>query len=73
MPHDTKQKRKDLLRGMVFFSHVGIIIASCVLIGVLAGRFFDRRLGTSPWLLLIFSLVGTAAAFKALFDLAKKK
>jgi F0F1-type ATP synthase assembly protein I len=32
----------------------------------------DSLLGTAPWLLLVFSLLGAAAAFKSLIDMAKR-
>ncbi|NLV86096.1 MAG: AtpZ/AtpI family protein [Clostridiales bacterium] len=48
-------------------------MAACVLIGVFLGRFLDNLLGTSPWLLLLFSLLGAGAAFKTLLDLGQKK
>ncbi|NLK39801.1 MAG: hypothetical protein GX303_06125 [Clostridiales bacterium] len=44
-----------------------------MLIGVLIGRFLDNLLGTTPWLLLVFSLCGAGAAFKAIFDQSGKK
>ena len=47
-------------------THVGITIAACILIGVYAGRYLDRVLGTSPWLLILFSLLGAAAAFRTI-------
>ena len=72
MPHDRKQQRNNLLQGLSLFSQIGFSMASCVLFGVLAGKFLDTRLGTSPWLLLLFSLVGVAASFKVLFDLVKR-
>ena len=72
MPHNDKQQRKNLLRGLTLFSQIGISMASCVLLGVFVGQFLDRRFDTSPWFLLVFSLVGVAAAYKALFDWAKR-
>ena len=71
--HKQKKERSKLLRALSFSSQIGVTSASCVLIGVLGGKFLDDRLGTAPWLLLIFSLLGVAAAIKALFDLGKKK
>ena len=47
-------------------THVGITIAACIVIGVFAGRYLDRVLGTSPWLLILFSLLGAAAAFRTI-------
>ena len=67
------KQRKELLNALSFFSQVGIMMASCVLVGVFLGKFLDDLLGTSPWLLLVLSLLGAAASFKAMFDLAYKK
>ncbi|MGI6161248.1 MAG: AtpZ/AtpI family protein [Christensenellales bacterium] len=61
------------MKALSFFSQIGITMAACVLIGVFLGRFLDNLLNTSPWLLLLFSLLGVGAALKALFDLAAKK
>jgi ATP synthase protein I len=72
-PKGDKPPGKEFLRALSFFSQIGITMAACVLIGVLLGRFLDSLMGTSPWLLLLFSLLGAGAAFKALFDLANKK
>ena len=72
MRQNDKQQRKSLLRELTLFSQIGINMASCVLLGVFAGQFLDRRFNTSPWLLLVFSLAGVAAAYKALFDWAKR-
>ena len=72
MSNNNKEQRHKLLHALSFFSQVGITMAACVFIGVLLGGAFDRLLGTAPWLLLIFSLLGVGAAFKSLFDLANK-
>ena len=65
----SQNERRELLRAISFLSQIGITMAACVLVGVLLGRFLDNFFGTSPWLLIIFSFLGMAAAFKALFDL----
>lgn len=72
--HDkiSKQDRKNVMRALGMMTHIGLTMAGCVLGGVLLGLFLDSRLGTSPWLVIVFSLVGCVAAFKALFDIAKK-
>ncbi|MCL2741750.1 MAG: AtpZ/AtpI family protein [Oscillospiraceae bacterium] len=58
---------------VAFFSQVGLTIIVCILAGVLAGRFLDEKLGTSPWILLLCSLLGLGAAFRAIFLLGGKK
>ena len=73
MGQNDKRQSKNFLRGLVLFSQIGISMAFCVLLGVLVGGFLDRRLETSPWLLMIFSIIGVAASFKVLYDFTKKK
>jgi len=76
MSQDNKNRRKErseLLAALSSLSQLGILIASCVIIGVLAGRFLDNLFGTSPWLLLLLSLLGVGAAFKSMFDFLNKK
>ena len=73
MPDDNKKKRNEFVKALSMLSQIGIIMVACVLIGVFLGSFLDKRLGTSPWLLLVFSLLGVAAAFKSIYDYAKKK
>lgn len=70
-PGRDERQTKELLRALSFFSQIGITMAACVFIGVFVGRYLDSLLGTSPWLLLLFSFLGAAAAFKALFELGK--
>ncbi|GAA0491140.1 hypothetical protein IRB23SM22_19020 [Alkalibacterium sp. s-m-22] len=67
-----KEKNSETLRALANFSHIGVMIAASILIGVLLGRFLDNRLGSSPWLLLVFSLLGVGAAIKYLFDMPTK-
>lgn len=70
---DNKEQRREIIRALSLFSQFGITVAACVAIGVLGGKYLDEFFGTSPWLLIIFSLLGVAAAFKSMFDLANKK
>ena len=70
---DKKKQRGEVVRALSHISQLGVTMAACVLIGVFLGMFLDRLLGTGPWLLLVCSLLGMAAAFKTLFDIANKK
>lgn len=72
---DSEQERKirnDLMKGLSMLSQIGITIIVCVLIGVFFGRFLDSHFGTSPWFLLVFTLIGVGAAFKYLYDLTMR-
>ena len=74
MPKNEDQKHnRELLRGLYMISQIGFTIAACVIIGVLLGRFLDGVFGTSPILLLVFSLLGAGAGFKAIYELVKSK
>lgn len=70
---DDRNQRRNLVRAITFYSQISITMIACILIGVFLGRFLDGFFNTSPWLLLIFSLLGVGAAFKALLDLGQKK
>ncbi|HBT64732.1 MAG TPA: hypothetical protein DEB10_08755 [Ruminococcaceae bacterium] len=48
-------------------------MAASVLVGVLLGKYLDGLLGTTPWLLLISSLLGAGAAIKVLFNISQNK
>ena len=70
---DDNKFRQELLRSLSMVSQIGLTVTACVLMGVLLGRFLDNHFGTSPWLLLVFTLLGVTAAFKSLFEFAKRK
>ena len=70
--NEKEEEQSDLIKAIAYFGRVAFTIAACILICVLLGNFLDNLLGTSPWLLLLFSLIGLGAAFKSIFDLAKK-
>ncbi|MCL1877748.1 MAG: AtpZ/AtpI family protein [Defluviitaleaceae bacterium] len=53
-------------------TQIGLTMAFCVLGGVLFGVFLDSRLDTTPWFTIALSLLGCVAAFKAMYDIAKK-
>lgn len=78
MKHDDHKDnkdntRKEVMRGMALFTQMGLSMTVCVLLGVLAGKYLDRWLHSSPWMLIIFSLLGAASAIKLMYDLAMKK
>lgn len=49
------------------FSSLGIEMAVATIIGWGIGYWLDLQLGTYPWLMLLFLLLGLAAAGKGLF------
>lgn len=65
---DKRPKYNETFRALSYFSQIGVTMAATVFVGVLLGKFLDGLFGTSPWLLLIFSLLGAGAAIKAIFN-----
>lgn len=53
-------------------SSVGIEMAVATAIGWGIGTWLDGRLGTTPWLMVAFLLLGIAAGFKGLLRTAKE-
>ena len=70
--NEDKKYNRELLRSLYMISQIGLTIAACVIIGVLLGRFLDNTFGTSPVLLIIFSLLGAGAGFRSIFQYANK-
>lgn len=48
-------------------SSVGLEMAIAVVIGILFGSWLDGRLGTTPWMLIVFLGFGFAAGLKGVF------
>jgi len=40
---------------------LGLVLPSSIAIGLLIGYYLDKWLGTNPWLLLVFTLLGIAS------------
>ncbi|HHU07154.1 MAG TPA: AtpZ/AtpI family protein [Clostridiaceae bacterium] len=68
-----RSSRNQVVRSIGYLTQIGITIVATVMLGVFLGRVLDNWLGTSPWLLLLFSLLGAAAAIRALFDMSRGK
>ena len=72
MPKMSSKERKAILKAMGLMSQIALTFIACIVIGIFGGRFLDSHFGTSPWLLIIFTLIGCMSAFKSMMDLAKK-
>jgi len=72
IPRDEKPRQNEFTRAMAFFMQISVSIIACLAVGIFLGWLLDRLLDTSPWLLMICSFLGVGAAFKSIFDFAKK-
>lgn len=76
-----KPGEKEERKGRPFYQHISLPIelAAAVLIGAFGGYGLDRWLGTTPWLFLVGSVIGSAAGIFNIFrsvtleDIEKKR
>ena len=68
----NNKPEKNFINSLALLPQMGISVSACLLTGVLLGKYLDRTFGSTPWLLLICSILGVAAAFKSLYDFAAK-
>ena len=54
-------------------SQVSLQLLIPILIGVFAGIWLDKVLGTSPWITIAGAVIGIAAAFRNLYMLAMRE
>ena len=67
-----KKETYRSIRELAYYSSLGFSVALSVFIGLGLGLWLDRKLDTSPWLMLIFLGFGIAAAYRNI-GLAIKK
>jgi ATP synthase protein I len=64
------RRKRGLLRslsGAALVSVIGIQLAVSTIVGAGIGYLLDRWLGTEPWLLVLFFILGTIAGFREMF------
>ena len=64
---DSGRKGADSGASLGQFAGVGFQFAVMVVLSALAGIWVDRRLGTSPWLLIVIVFLGAALGFYFLY------
>lgn len=59
----SKPPRKINYRKIAQLSSLGLILPSSIAVGLFFGYLLDKVFHTHPWMLLIFTLLGTASGF----------
>ena len=59
-------------RSIMNLMTVGSILVACIVCGYFLGSYLDRKLGTSPWLVVTGVFLGTAAGFVELFRIVSR-
>ncbi|TNE59569.1 MAG: AtpZ/AtpI family protein [Alphaproteobacteria bacterium] len=72
---EEHRQRADSLpnNGLGVALRIGIELVVAVFVGAGIGFFLDRWLGTQPWLLLVFFMLGTAAGFMNVIRMAQSE
>lgn len=65
-PGDVARTTRDAYRALSL-SSLGLEMGIAVILGLLFGRWLDGKLGTEPWMLIVFTAFGMAAGFKGVF------
>jgi len=66
------KETREMFRELAYYSSLGFSVALAIFIGVFAGIFLDKWLGTGPWFLFIFFALGIAAAVRNMMMALKK-
>jgi len=68
----SKDKSSGALELLSTAGTIGLQLVTATFIGLAMGYFLDKWLGTSPWLLIIFLILGIVAGFRDVFLEAKR-
>ena len=68
-----KEETKKALRLMGHASALGIAIVLATAIGLFCGYWLDKQFDTSPWLTLIFLILGIIAGFRNFYHFIVKR
>lgn len=69
----NKKNNKDVFKNLTLISQIGISIITPILLGVYAGNFLDKKLGTNGVFAIILIIIGAAAGFLNIFKLTGTK
>jgi F0F1-type ATP synthase assembly protein I len=72
MPKLSKEERRKVLRAAALMTQLAVGTIVCIAVSIIIGLFLDNWLNTSPVFILIFVFLGIIAAFKYIYDTAKR-
>lgn len=66
------KKKEDKSGKTIMYAGIGIDLVVSTVVGGVIGYFLDRWLGTSPWLLVIFLILGAVSGFLTVFRIIER-
>lgn len=69
----SEKRRLSDFRRLAELSSTALVLPSSIAVGLFFGYWLDRRLGTDPWLLLGFTVLGVASGLLSLFRIIRKQ
>jgi F0F1-type ATP synthase assembly protein I len=69
---EDKPRGPDFRR-LAELTSIGLMLPSSIAVGLFMGYFLDRWLGTGPWLLLIFTVLGVVSGLLSLLRALRKE
>jgi len=69
---DVDRDQKQMWRLAARYSAVGLEFGIAIAVGYFVGAWLDKELSTTPYLMILFVVLGAAAGMKALLRVAKK-
>ncbi|NLV25230.1 MAG: AtpZ/AtpI family protein [Deltaproteobacteria bacterium] len=67
------EERRQLVRSLGMISSIGVCMVVSTVIGLAMGYYLDKWLGTSPWLTLIFLVIGIISGFRNIYIMAERE
>ena len=67
------EDKGQLIKSLGFLSSVGICMVASCMIGLAMGIYLDKWLDSSPWLTLIFLILGVVSGFRSIFILTARE
>lgn len=67
-----KEKDTSFLRALGLLTTVGTVMIANLVVGLFLGHFLDKQFHTSPWMTLIFIILGSVSGARATFRLINK-
>lgn len=67
-----REDQRKWIRNAGQASSIGFVLVISTIIGYAIGTWLDKKLGTAPWLMFVFSLLGIVAGFVEVFRIANQ-